>query len=299
MLRRVWGSKGMWGSVWGSRAIPAIFVASMAASSAYAATVELTSVTGTFQNPLWNVDFYGISDASYADLVLDKREVGEQFIRHDENNALWWGSSHSSWRTTTALTNGLPDKQSGYVFDGIAPDDNFSSTKSSFVFGEFTHFNGEVWSNSATLASVDFWIDIKGRVVNGDESETFSLSTKFRLFHNETINPAVPCAAGGTQPCGDSVSIGGKIAETDSFIVGNVEYSFVLEGFVESIDGPFVTSFFTDEFEKSSAVLRARIDSTELPPPPPPVIPLPAAGWLLIAGIGGLAAIARKKRRVA
>jgi hypothetical protein len=28
----------------------------------------------------------------------------------------------------------------------------------------------------------------------------------------------------------------------------------------------------------------------------PPVIPLPAAGWLLIAGVGGLAALKRKKR---
>jgi hypothetical protein len=29
---------------------------------------------------------------------------------------------------------------------------------------------------------------------------------------------------------------------------------------------------------------------------PPPVVPLPAAGWLLIAGVGGLAALKRKKR---
>ncbi len=29
---------------------------------------------------------------------------------------------------------------------------------------------------------------------------------------------------------------------------------------------------------------------------PPNVIPLPAAGWLLIAGLGGLAAVGRKKR---
>jgi hypothetical protein len=286
----------MWGLVWGSRAIPAIFVASMAASSAFAATVELTSVTGTFQNPLWNVDFHNVSNKTYDQLAADPRELGEQFIRDDEDNALWWGSSHPSWTTTTALTNDLLGKQSGYVFEGIAPADNFSSTHSSFVFGEFAHFNGEVWTNSATLASVEFWIDIEGRVVDGEESETFSLSTMFRLFHNETLNPAVVCDAGGTQPCRDSVVIEGDIAKSLPFIVGNVEYTFVLEGLVESINGPFVTSLFTDEFDRSSAVLRARIDPTELPPP---VIPLPAAGWLLIAGIGGLAALARKKRRAA
>lgn len=32
------------------------------------------------------------------------------------------------------------------------------------------------------------------------------------------------------------------------------------------------------------------------PPPPPPAIPLPAAGWMLLAGLGGMAAIGRRRR---
>ncbi|MFN3847725.1 MAG: VPLPA-CTERM sorting domain-containing protein, partial [Paracoccaceae bacterium] len=32
------------------------------------------------------------------------------------------------------------------------------------------------------------------------------------------------------------------------------------------------------------------------PPPPPPPVPLPAAGWLMLAGLGGLAAMRRRKR---
>ncbi len=31
-------------------------------------------------------------------------------------------------------------------------------------------------------------------------------------------------------------------------------------------------------------------------PPPPPPVPLPAAGWLMLAGLGGLAAMRRRKR---
>ena len=36
-------------------------------------------------------------------------------------------------------------------------------------------------------------------------------------------------------------------------------------------------------------------DGATPPPPPPGVIPLPAAGWMMIAGLGGLAALRRRK----
>jgi hypothetical protein len=271
-------------------------VAVMAASSAHAATVELTSVTGSFQNPMWNVDFYDIKGKTEAQLALDSRELGEQFIRDGVAGELWWGSSHLAYTTTRPLPDRLLDKQSGYVFEGITPPTVFSSSDPSFVFGEFTHYNGAVWTNSATLASVDFWVDIEGRVVNGDQSEAFSLSTMFQLFHQETINPSATCAAGGSKPCRDSVTVVGEISSSLPFVIGDIEYTFVLEGMVSSPAGPVTTGFFTEETKQNSAMLRGRIEWTELPPP---VIPLPAAGWLMIAGLGGLAAMARKKRRAA
>lgn len=286
MLRRVWGRKGMWGSKLGSRAIPALFVATMAASPAFSATVALTSVTGTFENALWNVDYYGLKNRTFAELEADSREVGEQFIR-DLDSALWWGSTHTSWQTTSELSDAQKDAQSGYVFEGIDSGDGFTTTSDEFTFGRAIHHNGAVWSNSATLASVDFRIEIEGTI----DGQAFSLSALFNLLHNETLNPYEPCDNGDDVPCGDDVGIGGSIAVSQPIESGGYSYVFELEGLVKSIDGPTVTSFFTDEYGVSEAMLRARLVATPLNP-----IPLPAAGWLLIAGLGGLAAVARKRR---
>lgn len=45
----------------------------------------------------------------------------------------------------------------------------------------------------------------------------------------------------------------------------------------------------------SNAVLFKR-DGDLPPPPPPPYIPLPAAGWMMLAGLGGLAALRRRRK---
>jgi hypothetical protein len=274
---------------WAKGAAP-MLVASLAwATAAPAATVELSSVTGTFENPLWDVDFHKLANKTQAEIADPK--YGAQFIRsEDDGSELWWGSTHTSWQTTTELSDIQKAAQSGYVFDGISLADNFSTTDATFVFAKATHHNGEVWSNSATLASVDFNLEIKGKI----EGQDFSLSAMFRLFHNETINPAPVCALGGSQPCLDGVGIVGGIASSLPVVVGNMSYTFVLEGLVESLNGPVVTSFFTEEFAQNSAMLRARLDAHELPPQ---VVPLPAAVWMLLAGVGGLAAVARRRTR--
>jgi hypothetical protein len=39
-----------------------------------------------------------------------------------------------------------------------------------------------------------------------------------------------------------------------------------------------------------------KISVTYTPPPPPNVVPLPAAGWMLLAGLGGIAAMKRRRK---
>jgi hypothetical protein len=76
---------------------------------------------------------------------------------------------------------------------------------------------------------------------------------------------------------------GGLTYQLTDLVAGTVEF-----------DGSLVSSMFGigasgkhDAFKIKEIVFKHDA--------PPPVIPLPAAGWLLIAGIGGLAALRRKK----
>jgi hypothetical protein len=271
----------------GLRAASVFLAAALGVSAAGAATVELTSVTGTFDTARWNVDHYGVSGVERS-VISGNSGLGEQFIRgSDGGSDLWWGSAHvSPW--DPRVVPELNQWQSGYAFEGTS---NFTTTADAFTFGRFTHRNGAVWSNSATLDSVNFNLSIQGKV----EGQSFSISKVFNILHNETINPALVCAAGGSQPCQDSVDFRSSLAESLIFVVGNMQYTLTLEGLVTGLDGSIITSFFTPEYGQNSAMFRARISSQPINPPPP-VVPLPAAGWLLIAGVGGLVVASRRRR---
>jgi hypothetical protein len=272
----------------GLRAASVFLAAALGVSAAGAATVELTSVTGTFQNPTWNVDFYGEENKPLSAIAGD-RKYGAQFIRgSDGGSALWWGSTNLDWNDPNGLTPDEQLRQSGYSFQGVS---GFTTTADAFTFGRFTHRNGAVWSNSATLDSVNFNLSIQGKV----EGQSFSVSKVFNILHNETINPALVCAAGGSQPCQDSVDFRSSLAESLIFLVGNMQYTLTLEGLVTGLDGSIITSFFTPEYGQNSAMFRARLNAVPINPPPP-VVPLPAAGWLLIAGVGGLVVASRRRR---
>lgn len=289
----------MFGFRWGRRAAPLVFIAALAASAADAATVTLDNVTGWFHfsTSRWDVDHHGVENKSYTQLRNDSRNLGEQFIRRENRDTeLWWGNPRTTgtepWNNPNPLTAAEKRHQSGYVFDGISPSDGFTTNKGVFTFGEFTHYNGAIWSNSASLRSVDFRVRINGTI----DGIAFSLYGIIPLFHDETLNPFAPCKSGDSLPCGDDVRVRNSVASSNAVISNGFEYTLQLEGLVQSLRGKPITTFFTDEYDTSSAFLRARLVSKELPPPPPPVVPLPAAGWLLIAGLGGLVAVARRRR---
>lgn len=183
---------------------------------------------------------------------------------------------------TSAIHWGTPATnagQSGYSFTGLAPQANVSSP---FDVGVFTHNNFPI-SASPTPSS------ISGATLNvslaGDVDGTaFNLASTFRFGHDETPNTGGGC-------CDDIVTLLNASYGADTINIGGTEFVFNIDGFLH--DGSILSMFATQEGSANSATLVGSF--IERPAP----IPLPAAGWMLIAGLGGLAAMRRQKDKAA
>jgi hypothetical protein len=176
--------------------------------------------------------------------------------------------------------------KSGYRFDAagtpIEPDEGVD-----FSLGEFTHFNRPITGTS--LDSVDLLVtigfDIDGIVQTPVES-------LFSFTHDETPNSPLlkDCKyPGSVTRCDDLVTATLNLGATESFFLDGTEYVFTISGF--EVGGSTFTSFLTRENDDNTATLKARYVTKESVE----VIPLPAAGWLLLGGVAGLAAMRRKK----
>ena len=181
---------------------------------------------------------------------------------------------------------GTGSGRSGYRFDAattpIEPTEGVD-----FALGEFTHFNRPITGTS--LDSVDLLVtigfDIDGIVQTPVES-------LFSFTHDETPNsPALPDCKypGSVTRCDDLVTATLNLGATESFFLDGIEYVFTISGF--EVGGSTFTSFLTRENDDNTATLKARYVTKESVE----VIPLPAAGWLLLGGVAGLAAMRRKK----
>jgi hypothetical protein len=123
--------------------------------------------------------------------------------------------------------------------------------------------------------------------------KTFTTAYDFSLL--ETPNLSDPCANGeanygalNVNGCADRVRLLKNDALNTSFVHDGKVYSFSLLGF-DSGD-----EFWTIENRNNSTYLKAIFNVTgDLEKPP--VVPLPAAGWLLVGALGGLVALRRSK----
>ena len=216
----------------------------MVGSSAIAASITVTDITGTWGNATGAA------------------------VTGDGTDTISWGSPATS------------DGASSYNFE--AANVPIVDPGSPFVIGDFTHNNFPVFPPSITGA--DLTVTVEGDI----DGQAFSLGGVFQFSHFETPNGANPCAAGGTNPCPDLVTyLGATGLFGDTIVVDDTEFVLSLTGFADGL------TFLTAEGESNSAQLFAEFTADPFLAP----IPLPAAGWMLLLGVGGLAAARRKRMK--
>lgn len=193
-------------------------------------------------------------------------------------NTVTVGGGSASGEGTSAITFGnTSGTPSGYTFNAAATPQN--NVASPFSLGEFIHNNFVIFGGS--LLSADLSVSVSGTL----DGTAFSLNPVFSFSHNETNNTA-PCDPIGATICPDVVSIVNAQDLTEIVNVGGQNFTLTIEGF--QVGGGIVTDFFTEENQSNSATLVASLSE-------PAPVPLPAAGWLLLAAFGAPAA-ARKMR---
>lgn len=219
----------------------------------------------------------GASASTISDIVITS-VTGEWTSVTGGTNVSGLTTNAISWGTTTP--SGGP--QSGYTFVGAAPPTQgpfLSDTV--FTLGDFTHDNFPINSGtSITAATLEVTTDF---TIGGTAG---SLTSQFIFDHFETPNdPAgAPCAAGGPEPCGDLVTPTLNVGASDSLTIDGVDYFVSVTGFSMG------ASFLTAENASNTATLLGTFTADVA------AIPLPAAGWMLLAGVGGLAALRRRKK---
>ncbi|MBC9245535.1 THxN family PEP-CTERM protein [Paracoccus sp. 11-3] len=242
------------------RILSAASALTLIAAAAQAATLNVTNVSAVWSNPIGGA---AVTTGMNGDVA-----------------ELRWGTGA---------------KKSGYDFDPLSPSGPHSQD-TVFNIGTFTHHNfpiGDGTGISGATLDVEFTF-----YLGSDSSTTYTRMSQFVFDHNETPNSANPCANGlpngdpsNAGGCADLVTASTNPATSETFTIteGGITRTYVFDvtGFNIGED------FWTKENMSNSATLQAQYTYEENIAP----VPLPAAAWLLMAGVGGFAAVGRRRRR--
>ena len=239
--------------------LAALFALGLTAGAAQAATLTIGSSSAA-----WDV----------ADDVVQLQGEGTSRIS--------WGQPHSSG----------DGRQSAYRFTGATPGTSVEDGEL-VTLGVFRHNNFVIeQGNNLTSAGLAFDLDLTFDLGGGLHQE--SLSFDWLFTHDETPNNQKPICADGNphgigvnrNGCADRVTFSGEDDRITTFAYAEGTVTLQVLGFVPEPD------FWTVENRRNRTELAALFTFTPAPAP----IPLPAAGWVLLGGLAGLAALRRRPR---
>lgn len=227
----------------------------------------------------------------------------------------------AQWTTTNPLiTDGLGTNsikwgdpataagKSGYDFNAAAAPSNDIAPGSRFALGDFVHQNNPIFGQSISQATLVVAIKL---MIGATEQ---LVNTSYVFSHWETPNiPATGanCANGAaygtgvnSAGCADRVTALVNLGSSSSFLIGTDEYVFTFEGF--KVGTETFNQFWTIEQADNMASLSGSyvlkscvvsgIGCGTGGVDPVSEVPVPAAGLMLVAGIGGLIAAKRRRR---
>lgn len=217
-------------------------------------------------------------------------------------NELRWGVPHSS-------QDWPGGQKSGYDFVGKAPPKFGAEPDKPFDLGTFTHHNYPInEGTSITGATLEVTFSF---YLGNNEDDIITKTSQFRFDHWETPNGSQDWKGNWSDPtvcqngvangrgvnvngCADQVTVSTLAGYTETFtmIENGVEHEYVFA--VSGFDAG--EEFWTVENQGNSTKLYASYTYAKNILPAP--IPLPAAGWLLLGGIGALG-VARRRRKAA
>jgi len=228
------------------------------ASSALATTINITSVTGSWQ---------GSNPAPGPGLTI---------TNDSPTSTISWGDPAP------------PDeKQSSYVFTSAVPPPVSAVVPPGpsdwLKFGDFTHNNFPIYE--PLLLSVDLRLALAMTVDGSAVSQSFV----YHLTHEETYNFG-DCKYGnpGDKPCPDRVTISPPTAGV--FEIGGVLYTLELS-FADTPGGPAINEFITQEENSNKANIFGRFTSDTSS------IPEPASLVLLGTGLLGLVGLRKRVKK--